>query len=278
MTSTSPSGPRGSSREDPAGGGAASSPAEVERGRAAPRALAGGAGLALAVVGALLIAGLVAAFDETYEAVRDSTGLARIDEPMLEWMVAHRTPAGEAVVTAFTNLGSGAVMPVIATVVTLALARWWRSWTPIVLMLVATAGSLLITSMGKDAAGRTRPPQALAVPPYETSPSFPSGHTLNTTVICGVLIYLVLLYVQSLWARVVVVTGLVLFILAMGMSRVYLGHHWFTDVVAGWLIGTAWVLVVVLAHRLVVWLQRRQVDPDDTERRGASAQERGPLA
>ena len=92
----------------------------------------------------------------------------------------------------------------------------------------------------------------------------------------GVLIYLVLLYVQSLWARVVVVTGLVLFVLAMGMSRVYLGHHWFTDVVAGWLIGAAWVLVVVLAHRLVVWMQGRQVgQPADDGRRGASAQERG---
>jgi undecaprenyl-diphosphatase len=41
----------------------------------------------------------------------------------------------------------------------------------------------------------------------------------------------------------------------MGMSRVFLGHHWFTDVVAGFIAGTAWALVVILAHRLLLRIQ-----------------------
>ena len=138
------------------------------------------------------------------------------------------------------------------------LAWWWRSWTPIALMAVAAAGSVAMTEAGKDLTGRARPPRGLAVPPYESTPSFPSGHTLNSTVIAILLAYLVLLHVKSRLGRVVTVTLLALYALAMGMSRVFLGHHWFTDVVAGFIAGTAWALVVILAHRLLLRIQYRR--------------------
>lgn len=53
-------------------------------------------------------------------------------------------------------------------------------------------------------------------------------------------------------ARVVTVTVAVLYSAAMGLSRVYLGHHWLTDVLAAWCIGLAWLAVVITCHRL--WL------------------------
>jgi undecaprenyl-diphosphatase len=164
------------------------------------------------------------------------------------------------VVSFFTSLGGTTILPIIVTLVVAGLAWWWRSWTPIVLMAVAAAGSIAMTEAGKDLAGRARPPQALAVPPYETSPSFPSGHTLNSTVIAIVLAYLVLLHVKSRTGRLVTVSLLALYALAMGMSRVFLGHHWFTDVVAGFIAGTAWAIVVILAHRLLLRLQHRHSD------------------
>ena len=67
-----------------------------------------------------------------------------------------------------------------------------------------------------------------------------------------------LLHVKSRLGRVVTVTLLALYALAMGMSRVFLGHHWFTDVVAGFIAGTAWALVVILAHRLLLRIQYRR--------------------
>ena len=238
---------------------------KVEAGRAAPEPVASGLSLLTAAVGAALLTVLIATLDETYEAVQENDGLARVDQPLLDWMVAHRSPGLDAVVTFFTNIGGTTILPIIVTVVVALLAWRWRSWTPVVLMAVAAAGSVAMTQAGKDLAGRARPPQAYAVPPYEASPSFPSGHTLNSTVIAIVLAYLVLLNVKSRTGRIVTVTLLVVYAVAMGMSRVFLGHHWFTDVVAGFIAGTAWALVVILAHRLLLRVQHHRAQRSRTQ-------------
>lgn len=230
----------------------------VESGRAAPTPVAGGLSLLSAAIGAALLAVLVASLGETYESVQENDGLASVDHPLLDWMVAHRSPGLDSVVTFFTDIGGTTLLPIIVLVLVVTLAWRWHSWTPVALTLVATAGSLAMTEAGKHLAGRARPPTSLAVPPFESSPSFPSGHTLNSTVVAIVLAYLVALHVERQPTRVLLMTGLALYAVAMGLSRVFLGHHWFTDVVAGWCAGAAWGLVVVVAHRLLVTLQRRR--------------------
>ena len=96
------------------------------------------------------------------------------------------------------------------------------------------------------------------MPPYENSPSFPSGHTLNTTVVIALVVYLACLQIKRTSARIGLITAGVIFIVAMGLSRVYLGHHWMTDVIIGWVIGLAWVGIVILAHRLFHVLRHRE--------------------
>ena len=215
------------------------------------------------VLGATLLAAAV------YDEVVDSEGLAALDQPVLDAAVASRTPASEEWVTRFTDLGGTVGMPVIAVLVVVVLAVRRRSWLPVVLMGIAAAGSVAITVLGKDLAGRARPPVALAVPPLETSPSFPSGHTLNATVVLGVSAYLVMLGRKHLRSRLIVGSVVVVFVVAMGLSRVWLGHHWLTDVMAGWLVGLAWLGTVVTAHRVKVTLDR-------AERTSGPATEVGP--
>jgi undecaprenyl-diphosphatase len=70
--------------------------------------------------------------------------------------------------------------------------------------------------------------------------------------------------VKSRTGRVVTVSLLALYAVAMGLSRVYLGHHWFTDVVAGFIAGTAWAIVVILAHRLLLRVQQRRAQRSRT--------------
>ena len=210
----------------------------------------------------LVIGGAIAAFftnlaGEIYEAVVERDEIATLDQPVLEWMVARRSPGMDTWLTAFTDVGGKVGMPILATVAALGLALWWRRRTPVVLMLGAAAGSLLITVTGKSLTGIARPPADLAVPPLETSASFPSGHTLNATVIIGLLAYLLISRYWTNRAVCVAILSLALtFIIAMGISRVYLGHHWLSDVVAAWMIGLGWLAAVITAHRVMVGLGR----------------------
>ena len=219
------------------------------------------ANLALVVTvlvgGGIVLAATVLAA-EVYEQVVESDGVAGLDQPVLDAAVGMRTASSEEWVTRFTDLGGTIGMPVIAVVVVTVLALKRRSWLPVLLMGIAAAGSVLITVLGKDLSGRARPPLALAVPPFETSPSFPSGHTLNATVVLGVSAYLVMLGRRHLRSKLLVGSVVVVFVLAMGLSRVWLGHHWLTDVIAGWLVGLAWLGTVVTAHRVKVTLDRAE--------------------
>ena len=212
--------------------------------------------LATALVGGVLAVGLTAGAAEVYEAVVQSDGIAGLDQPVLDQAIAWRSPGLDHAVTLYTDVGGPVGMPVLATTVTLLLAFLWRSRTPLVLMVIAAAGSLAMTTTGKSLIGRARPALQFAVPPYEHSPSFPSGHTLNATVLAGVLVYLLLRRIESGWGRVVTVVVGAVFVVSMGLSRVFLGHHWLTDVVAGWALGLAWVTAVVTAHRLYLTVRR----------------------
>ena len=148
-------------------------------------------------------------------------------------------------------------MPIIAVVAALILSLRRRSFTPAILIVAAGAGSLLMTIAGKDIINRHRPPLVDAVPPYEYSPSFPSGHTLNAVVVVGVIAYLLLLRRHTVHARVLLIVGALVYAITVGLSRVFLGHHWFTDVLAGWILGAAWLALVITAHRLYLTVRKR---------------------
>lgn len=210
------------------------------------------------LIGGVVVVALALTSAEVYDNVVDDAGLANLDKPMLSYMEQLRSPGLDSFVTGFTNIGGGIGMPILGSILTAWLIWVSRTWRPLILIGGAAAVSVTATSLGKKLIGRTRPDHADAVPPYESSPSFPSGHTLNTTVVIGLVVYLACLQVKRTIARVGFITAGVIFIFAMGMSRVYLGHHWMTDVIFGWVIGLGWVGIVILAHRLFHVLRRRE--------------------
>lgn len=212
--------------------------------------------LLTSLVGGILVVGLTAATAVVYDAVAERDGVSGLDRPVLDQAIAWRSPGLDSAVTAFTDVGGTIGMPIIAVVALAVMVALWRARTPVVLMLVAAAGSVAMTVTGKHLVGRIRPPLSAAVPPYEHSPSFPSGHAINATVIIGMVVYLALLHVSSAVGRVVTVVVGGAFVIAIGLSRVFLGHHWLTDVVAAWLLGLAWLALLVTAHRLSLTVRR----------------------
>ncbi len=216
--------------------------------------------LVTATIGVLVAGVFTWLSAQIYDSVTDKRGVAGLDRPVLDWMIRRRSPGLNGVVTDFTNLGGPVIMPVIATVAAIVLALWWRRWTPILLMAVGAGGSVLLTVIGKQSIDRARPPTRLAVSPFETSPSFPSGHTLNSWVIFLLIAYLVSCRVESRGWRITATAVALVLAVAMGLSRVYLGHHWLTDVLVGWTLGTAWLIVVVTGHRLALTMARQPPD------------------
>ncbi|MET1063783.1 MAG: phosphatase PAP2 family protein [Arthrobacter sp.] len=210
------------------------------------------------LIGGAAVVALALFSAEVYDDVVDEAGLANLDKPALAFMEQLRSPGLDSFVTGFTNIGGGIGMPILGSILTAALIWTSRTWRPLILIGGAAAVSVTATSVGKKLFGRTRPDHADAVPPYESSPSFPSGHTLNTTVVIGLVVYLTCLQIEHTLARVGVIAAGAIFIFAMGMSRVYLGHHWMTDVMMGWVLGLAWVGIVILAHRLFHALRHRE--------------------
>ena len=210
------------------------------------------------LIGGVVVVALALTSAEVYDNVVDDAGLASLDKPTLSFMQQLRSPGLDSFVTGFTNIGGGIGMPILASILTATLIWVSRTWRPLILIGGAAAVSITATSLGKKLIGRARPDFADAVPPYETSPSFPSGHTLNSTVVIGLVVYLACLQVKRTLARVGFITAGVIFVFAMGMSRVFLGHHWMTDVIFGWALGLGWVGIVILAHRLFHVLRHRE--------------------
>ena len=153
------------------------------------------------LVGGVVIVSLALLGAEVYDNVVDSAGLANLDKPALALSESLRSPGLDAFVTGFTNIGGGIGMPILASILVAWLTYLSRTWRPLVLVGGAAAVSITATTLGKKLVGRTRPDHADAVPPYEDSPSFPSGHTLNTTVVISLVVYLICLQFRTMRVR-----------------------------------------------------------------------------
>jgi undecaprenyl-diphosphatase len=152
------------------------------------------------------------------------------------------------VLTAITNLGARAILFWLVTVS--AAVMLIRRQYPLTVYLVATGlGALILDPAIKMLVGRLRPivPDPVAMAPGY---SFPSGHTLDSTVFYGVMLLVFLPIIPRRLRKPAI--GLVIALLAaIGFSRVALGVHYPSDVIGGWLLGVAWLGVT--AHAFGHW-------------------------
>ena len=183
----------------------------------------------------------------------EGNGLASIDPPIWQWMIEHRTPALTSVAIFFTNIGSTIAMSIIA-VASVGYLLWRHRRADAVLVAVVAAGAGVLVRFGKATVGRDRPPANFRLV-VENNESFPSGHALASAAIIGVLLVVFVPSIGRHWVRAGVIAAGLLFVLTIGLSRLYLGVHWATDVLGGWVTGLAWLMLCLTARQ--VWRQTR---------------------
>ncbi len=110
-----------------------------------------------AAVGAGIALLLTWIAEEVYDSVKAADGLSSLDEPVLELAVSLQAPDNVAIARFITNLGGVIGLTVITVVIVVIMTVRWRSRTPVLLLSIGTAGSLLMTAVGKDLVGRARP-------------------------------------------------------------------------------------------------------------------------
>jgi undecaprenyl-diphosphatase len=157
-------------------------------------------------------------------------------------------PAAVDALTAVSRLGGRPVMVWLVAVATvLLLIR--RRIRLAVYLVVTGVGALLLDPSMKALVGRLRP--AVEVP-VATAPgnSFPSGHALGSMIVYGALTLVFLPAVPARWRKVFITVG-VLIVVAVGVTRIALGVHYLSDVLAGWLLGLGWLSITAYAFR--VW-------------------------
>jgi undecaprenyl-diphosphatase len=155
------------------------------------------------------------------------------------------SPGLDALMNALTDIGSSLVIVPIFVVVVGWLV-WKRRYGAALFLGVASGGSLVLQATMKLFFARPRPqlPWAQVLPDY----SFPSGHTMNAFIFY-VALALILWSVSGRRMGLAAVALALALALAVGVSRIYLGYHYLTDVVGGLLAGIAWLLVVGAAFR-----------------------------
>lgn len=166
-----------------------------------------------------------------------------------------RSPWLDSLTAMFTSLGFFPLMDIMVLLIVFGLLIM-RYWIESVMTLVAAGGASLVFWVIAPLVHRARPSTDLVrVTDVIGVGGFPSGHVLTITAFVGFLIYLTFVLTPSTWGRTLVSLGGLLTISGMGFSRVYVGGHWPSDVLAGYLFGTLWLASCVWIYR--TWLRRR---------------------
>ncbi len=218
------------------------------------------AGTVIGALGIFLLAGIAVGtvctllFGELAEHVTAGTTQA-FDEMVLRWIALHRTPFLDSALLEVTALGTGTV--VLTIVVVAGLFLWLTQHRYSALLLFAsTGGGIILNGILKLRFDRPRP-HVIAWGAKAFSSSFPSGHAMSATIVYGTVAYLAARLQKRVWARWLTMALALVMIVLIALSRIYLGVHYPSDVLAGATIGLAWAAFCMAMLEAVQRLSQR---------------------
>ncbi len=181
---------------------------------------------------------------------------ARFDQAVRSWVHQFASPGMTRVMTAISLLGYNLLIAELLLAIAVLLFLRWRhaaGW-----LAVSVAGGLALDLALKYAFHRSRPPPYFGVAPH--SYSFPSGHAVCSFCFYAVLAGLIAARTSSLFLRVAVGVAAAVLVMAIGLSRIYLGVHYPSDVIAGYLAAAVWVTTLLVLDRWRVGRKRLAAD------------------
>ncbi|EPX78396.1 phosphatase PAP2 family protein [Salipiger mucosus] len=170
-------------------------------------------------------------------------------------------PVAEEIGRDLTALG-GIIALTLATLATCGFFLLLRRYGSAFYMGATVGGGILLSSVAKGLFDRARPDLVPHGSIVHTA-SFPSGHSTMAAITYLTLAVLIARVLPQRRLKVYVMTVAVLLTVLVGVSRVYLGVHWPTDVLSGWLVGLAWAMLCLLGARLLA--RHGRVEPDADE-------------
>jgi undecaprenyl-diphosphatase len=173
--------------------------------------------------------------------------LVDVDNAVIAWMVGHRNPVADHIALTVTNAFGPAETACAAVLVAILAAVRFRSGVSGLTVIAAVGGASALCTALKLLLARARPPIGIQET-LETDYSFPSGHVTGTVALFGMLVVVVGMHRRDAVNACLTCTA-VMVVAAVASSRLYLGVHWLTDVVAGVLLGSAVVAIGATALR-----------------------------
>ena len=193
------------------------------------------------LVSASIVFALIAA------SVATTAPILKQDLQVSVWLHTHGSPVFTAFLYAITQLHSPLGMCIMAAL----LCIWlWRRhhhyWT--LSLALAVPGGMLVNTAIKYLFDRARP--SWEDPLFTlSSASFPSGHTAGATLFYGFIAAYMVWHLKKAWERALVVAGCALMVAVVGFSRIYLGVHYLTDVLAAISMSIVWLVICLIAVR-----------------------------
>jgi undecaprenyl-diphosphatase len=197
-------------------------------------------------VGVMCFALSLLSFAAIADSLSEKGTLFHLDLKINAYMIRAANPGLTHFLGTITGLGSIYLVVMVAVIVGVILfigKNWWRLLS---LFLAVGIGQAVLNIL-KIAFQKPRPKTEMFV----FGSSFPSGHVFSATVTYGFCIYLAFRFIKNATIKWIVSALLALLILLIGFSRVYLGVHWLSDVLAGYATGFAWLLFCIFFAKTV---------------------------
>ncbi len=206
--------------------------------------------LLVLLLGAIAAIAAAHLFVEVAQRVRDaSSTISRSDQSVQAWFLQHRQPGVILLFRIFTFFGGGPGILLLVGVLGVLLVRKEPA-TAAYLLGTALGGYLLNLGL-KMMFARTRPDLASAVISAH-SYAFPSGHAMESFVVYGAVAFLALRQPWPWMLNSAILALAVTMVILIGLSRVYLGVHWVSDIAGGWSAGLVWLVAATLAFHMLL--------------------------